>query len=123
MGPVEFRWEDPRPEVFDRCIAWKSAQYDRTGVVDHFRRPQNVELFRALHAKGALVISSLSAGATLLAVHFGAQHENGIYSWIAAYDPDRARYSPGRLLLEDASGNAVQYVDACWVFSEIHRGC
>jgi hypothetical protein len=101
LGPVVFRWEDPRPEVYERCVAWKSAQYDRTGVVDLFRDPRNVEFFRTLHAAGSVVVSSLTAGDTLLAVHLGALSDDGVYSWIAAYDPERGRYSPGRLLLED----------------------
>ncbi len=101
LGPLSFSWEDPRPEVFRTCVAWKSAQYVRTGLVDVLNPATNVQLFRALHARGALVVSSLSAGNTLLAVHFGALSARGIYSWIAAYEPSFGRYSPGRLLLED----------------------
>ena len=101
LGPLRFSWEDPRPEVFSACVAWKSAQYVRTGLLDVLEPTANVALFRALHAKGALAVSSLSAGSTLLAVHFGALSARGVYSWIAAYDPSFGRHSPGRLLLED----------------------
>jgi hypothetical protein len=101
IGPFRFAWEDGRSEVFDQCFAWKSAQYDRTGVADHFAVERNREIFRRLHAKGHLVVSTLSGGDQLLAVHFGALADGCLYSWIAAYDPARGRYSPGRLLLED----------------------
>ncbi len=101
LGELSFVGHDPRPEVFDRCLAWKSAQYVRTGLTDLFADARNVELFRALNARGALLISSLSAGGTLLAVHWGGIDDGKIYSWVAAYDPEYGRYSPGRLLLED----------------------
>lgn len=101
LGPLTYVAHDTRPEVFDQCIAWKSAQYVRTGVQDMFRRPQSARLFRTLEAKRALLISSFSAGSHLLAVHFGGISERRFYSWIASYDPDHGHYSPGRLLLEE----------------------
>jgi CelD/BcsL family acetyltransferase involved in cellulose biosynthesis len=101
LGRLSFVAHDTRPEVFDQCIAWKSAQYIRTGLQDMFRRPESVRLFRSLEAKGVLLVSSLSAGSHLLAVHFGAISDGRFYSWIAAYDPRHGHYSPGRLLLED----------------------
>lgn len=100
-GPLSFVVQDARREVFERCIAWKSAQYLRTGLSDTFADARNVELFRLLFAKDVLLISSLSAGERLLAVHFGGLADDGVYSWVAAYDPEFGRYSPGRLLLED----------------------
>ena len=101
IGPLRFAWDDGRGEVFEQCYAWKSAQYDRTGVVDHFASEPNRELFRRLHARGHLVVSTLSGGDRLLAVHFGGLAAERVYSWVAAYDPERGRYSAGRLLLED----------------------
>lgn len=100
-GAVTFVAQDTRPDVFARCIEWKSAQYLRTGLPDMFHDPSNVELFRVLLATNALLISSLSAGGVLVAAHFGGLADDGVYSWVAAYDPAYARYSPGRLLLED----------------------
>jgi hypothetical protein len=127
LGPLRFCWEEPRPEVFDACIAWKSAQYVRTGFPDVFWPRRNVDLFRALHARGALVISSLSAGDRLLSVHFGALDASPgtpaplaegerMYSWIAAYDPEVGRFSPGRLLLEDMLQESQQRGHSEWDF-------
>jgi hypothetical protein len=101
LGPIRFVYHDERPEVFERCIAWKSAQYVRSGLPDMFHHAANVQLFRSLADKGALVISSFSTGERLMAVHFGGLAGKRFYSWIAAYDPDQGRHSPGRLLLED----------------------
>jgi hypothetical protein len=100
FGPVRFEWDDRRGEVFDQALAWKSAQYVRSNLPDLFARPGNAALFRRLWAQGTLIVSSLSAGERLLAVHFGAQWRRRFFSWVAAYDPEHFRYSPGRLLLE-----------------------
>jgi len=100
LGPLTFLWHDERPEVFDACVRWKSAQYVATGVGDMFAAPANVELFRRLAALGVVKVASLSAGETLLAVHFGSHTDRRFTWWIPAYDGAYAKYSPGRLLLE-----------------------
>lgn len=99
FGPVKFELDDRRPEVFDAIMRWKSAQYLATGVGDLFAQPANVELFRRLHRAGLLLVSSYSAGSTLLAGHFGANHDRRLGFWIPAYDAQFGKYSPGRLLL------------------------
>lgn len=101
LGPLSFHFDDPRPEVFDACITWKSAQYRASGYQDMFADPKNIALFRRLREKGHLLVSSLSAGPTLLAVHFGGTNDGRLGSWIPAYDVAFQKYSPGRLLLED----------------------
>jgi len=100
LGSVSMLLEDDRPEVFEQCIRWKSAQYLRTGLRDMFANRDNVRFFQELHRKQVLVVSSISAGDRLLAVHFGALAERTFYSWVAAYDPEHSTYSPGALLLE-----------------------
>lgn len=101
LGELRFVFDDERPQVFDACVKWKSAQYVASGLPDLFAVPANVQLFRALRARRAVVVSSLSAGETLLAVHFGGLADNRHYWWVPAYDVAYAKYSPGRLLLED----------------------
>lgn len=101
LGPLKFVWDDDRPEVFDACVKWKSAQYLSTGVGDMFAAPQNVELFRKLKALGVVKVASLSAKDTLLAVHFGTHTDRRFSWWIPAYDAAYSKYSPGRLLLEN----------------------
>lgn len=99
VGPIEFRWHDERPEVFETCVKWKSAQYRETGVGDMFAAPANVELFRQLVARGLVKVSSFSAKGTLLAAHFGSHTDKRFTWWVPAYDPAYSKYSPGRLLL------------------------
>lgn len=101
LGPLRFELNDQRPEVFDACIKWKSGQYQATGLQDMFADPRNVELFRKLKERGVVLVSSLSAGNTLLAVHLGSSNDGRFGWWIPSYDPQWNKFSPGRLLLED----------------------
>ena len=101
LGPLRFEFDDPRPEAFDACVRWKSAQYRETGVEDLFARPENVELFRRLRRRGVVVLSSLSAGETLVATHLGGLADGRHSWWVPSYDPALAKYSPGRLMLHE----------------------
>ena len=101
FGPLSFRLDDGRPEVFESCLRWKSSQYLSTGLPDMFADPRNVALFRRLRERGVLVVSSLCAGDTLLAVHFGSLHDGRFGWWVPAYDPAYSKFSPGGLLLEE----------------------
>jgi Acetyltransferase (GNAT) domain len=102
LGPVRFVYDDQREEPFEACLVWKSAQWRRTGSVDLFAAdPRHKQLFRELRRRGLLLVSTLNAGETLLAVHIGAVAYNRLYWWVPAYNVRVARYSPGRLLLED----------------------
>jgi CelD/BcsL family acetyltransferase involved in cellulose biosynthesis len=99
VGPVRFLFDDPRPEAFEACLRWKSAQYKATGLGDMFADARNVELFRRLRALGLVVVSSLSAGERLLAVHLGSLNDRRFGWWVPAYDPEFSRFSPGRLMM------------------------
>ena len=101
LGPVSFVFDDQRPDVFNALVRWKSGQYVSTGVGDMFAKPENVELFRRLMSQKAVVMSSLSAGSTLLAAHFGSLTDERLTWWVPAYDPAYSKYSPGRLMLEE----------------------
>lgn len=101
VGPLSFVFDDQRSEVFDAVVRWKSSQYLSTGVGDMFAKPENIELFRELQKKKAVVVSSLSAGPTLLAAHFGSLTDGRMTWWVPAYDPAFSKFSPGRLMLEN----------------------
>jgi CelD/BcsL family acetyltransferase involved in cellulose biosynthesis len=101
VGKLRFELDDARPEVFEACLRWKSSQYLATGLTDMFAEPKHVTLFRKLRERGVLLVSSLTAGDSLLAVHLGSSHDRRLGWWIPAYDPKFSRFSPGRLLLEE----------------------
>jgi CelD/BcsL family acetyltransferase involved in cellulose biosynthesis len=101
LGPLSFVFDDPRPEAFDACIRWKGAQYEATKVGNLFADERNVELFRRLRQRGVVVVSSLSAGPSLLSVHLGALTDGRLAWWVPAYDASFSKYSPGRVLMEE----------------------
>lgn len=101
LGPLTFHYDDPRPEVFNLCIQWKAAQYVASGYENLFAREACVQLFRRLRERGVLVISSLQAGDRIVAAHLGTLHAGRQTYWLPSYDVELARFSPGRLLLED----------------------
>lgn len=100
LGEVELRLDDRRPGTLELGMKWKSAQYLASGYDDLFADAGNRRLFLELQARGLVLVSSLSAGGQIIAVHLGASHGGRLYWWIPSYAPELARFSPGRLLLE-----------------------
>ena len=85
--------------VFDQCIAWKSAQYQRSGARDLFADARHIALLRRLVDDDVATTESLWAGETLVAAHIGMRHDGRYSWWFPAYAPEHDRFSPGRLLL------------------------
>jgi CelD/BcsL family acetyltransferase involved in cellulose biosynthesis len=100
LGDVQLRLDDRRPATLDLGMKWKSAQYLASGYEDLFADARNRRLFAELQARGQVLVSSLSAGDQIIAVHLGASHGGRLYWWVPSYAPELARFSPGRLLLE-----------------------
>ena len=100
LGEVELRLDDRRPETLELGMKWKSAQYLASGYDDLFADAKNRRLFTELQARNLVLVSSLSAGGNVIAVHLGASHEGSLYWWIPSYGPEFGKFSPGRLLLE-----------------------
>ncbi|NDJ17015.1 GNAT family N-acetyltransferase [Myxacorys almedinensis] len=100
VGTLSFIFDDRRPEILLKGMKLKSAQYQRSQCTDHFAYPQHVHFFQELAKKNLLLVSSLSAGDQLIAVHLGLFAEGRLYFWIPSYDANFSNYSPGRLLLE-----------------------
>lgn len=98
LGPVRIE-TDHDPVAFDRCIALKSAQYQRTGARDLFADQRHVDLLRRLVADGIATTEALWAGDTLVAAHIGMRHDGRYSWWFPAYETDYDRFSPGRVLL------------------------
>ncbi len=101
-GPVRFVFDERDPAALRALMAWKSAQYRRTGRGDRFAREWIVGLVgrlaetRAPECAGTL--SVLYAGDRPVAAHFGLRSASVLACWFPAYDPSYARYSPGLVL-------------------------
>jgi CelD/BcsL family acetyltransferase involved in cellulose biosynthesis len=119
VGPVRFVYDARDPEALRTLMAWKSAQYRRTGRADRFAWTWVVELLRLMlesRAEGcAGRLSLLFAGEELVAGHFGLSSQRVIPTWFPAYDTRFSKYSPGLLLhvemAEIAGAEGISIID------------
>ncbi|AWI29378.1 GNAT family N-acetyltransferase [Streptomyces sp. ICN441] len=101
-GEVRFVFDERDPSALRTLMAWKSAQYRRTGRRDRFAREWISALVRRLHdtrAPGCSgVLSVLYAAERPVAAHFGLRSRTVLACWFPSYDTAYARYSPGLIL-------------------------
>ena len=107
-GAIRVVGDDRDPQAFERLLAWKSEQFERTGLHDFLAVPWAAALMRGLftnrtEAFGGQMLS-LYAGAKLVAAHFGARQGGWFHPWISAFDPDLRAHSPGTVHQVEAIG-------------------
>ncbi len=120
FSEVEFRFDDRRPETFDRLIMMKRAQYKATGRHDVLNPPWVSAMFDRLHAldgEGLRTrLSSLYVDGKLAAAELNLQSHNVLHGWIVAYDTQYSKYSPGSLLthfvLKNLEINGMTFYDS-----------
>ncbi|WP_375283445.1 GNAT family N-acetyltransferase [Marinicauda pacifica] len=102
-GGYVFRPDDRREEVFETALAWKSAQYVRTGHFDAFSVDWTRNLLKTLvHDEGEDchgLVSSLEIGGRLAAIHVGMRSSSVLHYWFPVYDPEFSSFGPGLALL------------------------
>jgi CelD/BcsL family acetyltransferase involved in cellulose biosynthesis len=102
-GAVLLTLDSQNPADFSTLLQWKRDQYRRTRKCDVLAADWICALLHDLwQAKGPLraVLNVFYLGGEPAAAEIGLMC-NGVYhSWIAAYDPQLSRCSPGLLLLE-----------------------
>ncbi|MFF7215631.1 GNAT family N-acetyltransferase [Streptomyces sp. NPDC008238] len=114
-GEVRYVHDERDVAALRRLMAWKSAQYRRTGRSDRFARPWIVELVEHLfHTRTegfAGRLSVLYAGDRPVAAHFGMRTPAVLACWFPAYDTEFSKFSPGLVLhLRMAEGAAAEGV-------------
>jgi len=113
-GPVRFDFQSKHPnEDLEKLIAAKREQYSRTGVPDVLQG-RSVRTFLSLllktdHPHCSGMLSTLFAGDTWVASHFGLRCNRTLHYWFPAYNPDLASYGPGRLLLRQILNSGDPY--------------
>ncbi|UYQ66513.1 GNAT family N-acetyltransferase [Streptomyces peucetius] len=119
-GGVRFVFDERDPAALRRLMAWKSAQYRRTGRRDRFAQRWISSLVRRLHESAAAggcrgVLSVLYAGNRPVAAHFGLRSATVLACWFPAYDSEFAKFSPGLVLhlrmAEAAAGEGIGLLD------------
>ncbi|MEV5287882.1 GNAT family N-acetyltransferase [Streptomyces albidoflavus] len=102
LGPLRYVHDERDPELLRVLMAWKSAQYRRTGRGDRFAKPWITRLVEHLFHTGPGevrgLLSVLYAGERPVAAHFGLRSAAVLACWFPAYDPAYAKYSPGLVL-------------------------
>lgn len=93
---------DDRADL-DQLMAWKSAQYVRTGRRDRFAQDRVVELVRDLVATStdgfSAPLSTLRVDGRLVAACLALRSHGTLAHWFPAYDTELARYQPGTVQL------------------------
>ncbi|MEV8365019.1 GNAT family N-acetyltransferase [Streptomyces niveus] len=121
-GEVRFVFDERDPAALRTLMAWKSAQYRRTGRRDRFAKEWIGTLVRQLaadrpdHAPGCSgVLSVLYVADRPVAAHFGLRSRTVLSCWFPAYDTGFAKYSPGLILhlrmAEAAAGAGIGLLD------------
>jgi CelD/BcsL family acetyltransferase involved in cellulose biosynthesis len=118
-GPVRLVWPDANPVARHQLLAWKSAQFRRTGRHDilssRWLRAFIDAAFHSTDDDCRAELATLYAGDTLIAAEVGFTGLGVNQSWLAAYDQDAARFGPGTLLLqhliEAAPSRHINHVD------------
>ncbi len=104
-GPLRFVWNERSPGVMEKLMAWKSNQWLRTAGQSHdaFARSWVKSLLWNTHELEGQAfcgqLSSLYAGDTLVAAHFGFRASAVLHGSFASYDPELSYYMPGSLLI------------------------
>ena len=103
VGPIRFIPHSPDSAALSKVLAWKSAQYRKTGWRDLFALRWGRSLVERIHGieneSFAGMLSLLYAGDHLVAGHLGMRSRTVWHYWFPAYDRQFGKYSPGLILL------------------------
>jgi len=120
LGPLRFEFRELNPHAaLERLIDAKREQYARTKAPDALAEAWKHKLLHRLADMNepgfAGVLSTLYAGETWLASHFGIRSRTVLHHWFPVYNADMSRYAPGRLLnqclVEAADTHSFSVID------------
>jgi CelD/BcsL family acetyltransferase involved in cellulose biosynthesis len=102
LGPIRVETACADLSHFDRLIALKQAQYQRTRRHDIFACGWTVDMLRDLMTHDGpdfgAQLAVMYAGDRPMAYELGLRGGSHYHFWLPAYEADAARYSPGMLL-------------------------
>ncbi len=101
FGPLELIADDQDPAVFEQLLAWKSAQYLRTGLADVFAFPWTKQLLCELKERTTsdfgVVTTTLRSRGRVISTLLGLRQGGLVHGWFTAYDLELSDLSPGLL--------------------------
>lgn len=102
FGPVRFEAQVSDSRVLEKLFAWKSRQYQHSGLVDVFSFDWTKQLLRHIHQcqtpSFAGMLSAIYAGDDLVAVHMGMRSAKVWNWWFPRHDERFQKLSPGIML-------------------------
>ena len=119
LGPLRLVWHDTDDAVLDTLLSWKAKQRQATRSPNVFELPWARQLLAWLRLPRTDdfggVLTALYAGDQLCAAHFGIRTRRMLHYWLAAYDDETGRCSPGLILLmrmaKDAAERGIARLD------------
>jgi CelD/BcsL family acetyltransferase involved in cellulose biosynthesis len=104
LGPLRFTPMEPDWKAgLANLVKFKERQYRETGKSNMFAVVWKRQLLEKLAASREPtctgMLSTLYAGDTWLASHFGLRCGGILHYWFPVYNPELSRFGPGRLLL------------------------
>jgi len=111
FGEIQFRLEQPPTiESLRHLVSRKREQYARTGVPDVLAGSWRVPLLETLLDCASEdcypFLTTLYAGSTWVASHFGLRCGERLHYWLPVYNPELRRYGPGRMLIKAIIDNS-----------------
>lgn len=120
FGGLRFNIQNVEKEALLRqLLAYKRAQYLRTGKEDLLARPERMAFLTNLVQANAddcqSYLSTLYFGDTWAAMHFGLRSGKTLHYWFPVYNPELNSFAPGRLLLREiirhAAAEGIEVID------------
>ncbi|HET6771851.1 MAG TPA: GNAT family N-acetyltransferase [Acidimicrobiales bacterium] len=114
---------DSLEEGLDRLVSlhdrrWEEIDEPMQGLLaSPERRDFLLDAIRALDVEGMVALLSIEAGGRPVAVELDFVHENRVFLFKGAFDPEFAAFSPGQLLhhkvFEDGLADGIDVFDFC----------
>lgn len=118
-GAVTLMADDASQEHLDLLVAWKRAQFERTGIGDVLAMDWTTALLTNLlksqssNLRGTM--SVLRVDEKPIAICYSLRSRGVLHGWFTAYDREFANYSPGLILFlklaEVAASEGISLID------------
>lgn len=123
VGPVRFVYKDRDEEAWRWLVETKSRAFRRMGVKPAFELPWIAALLARLRnadsADFSGILSTVRAGDTIVAAHFGMRSARVLHWWFTTYDEAHRAYAPGLILILEVARLAAS---EGWSILDFGRG-
>jgi len=111
VGPLHFELRTTRLDILSTLVAWKAAQFERTGFTNVFAFPWTEQLLRNLLTDQQQLTGMMSVlwhGAEPVAISYVLRGFHIAHAWFIGYNPQYAPYSPGMIMMLKLAEQAAE---------------